>query len=266
MVFFNNLDPTLLSIGPLELRWYGLMYVAAFLVVYFYARSRITKKKIDLTLPQLDTIMFWLTISMIIGARLFNVVFYNFSYFLSHPLEIFFIWQGGLSFFGGLIGMVIAACIMIKQMKVSFWKLADLFIVPLALGQALGRIGNFFNHELYGTITSLPWGVNFKTNIAGKFLPEVNALGDFVFRHPNQLYEVGYDLVIFFILFTLRNKGYLPGSLFAIFLMLYGVFRFITEFFRTDDPIALGLTIGQFFNILTFIVGGAVLYLLYRKK
>ena len=249
MVFFHNLDPVLLNLGFAQIKWYGLMYVIAFLVTYFYVRSAVKHKKFGnkLTLDDVDVLMGWLVVALIVGARIFEVLFYAPSFYFSHPAEIIAVWHGGLSFHGGLLGMLIATWIFCRKKKISILEMADILIVPLALGQALGRIGNFINGELVGRITSLPWGVNFGG--------ETNSFGQSVFRHPSQLYEVFYDLVIFSVLFAIRNKKLPRGYLFGWFLILYSVFRFFTEFVREPEVMLGPLTLGQWFNIPMLVAG-----------
>lgn len=257
MVFYHNLDPVLLNLGAVQIKWYGLMYVIAFLVTYFYVRAAVKQKKFGkkLTLDDVDVLMLWLVIALIVGARLFEVLFYNPSFYFSHPAEIFAVWHGGLSFHGGLLGMLLATWLFCRKKKISLLELTDILIVPLAIGQALGRIGNFINGELVGRITSLPWGVNFGG--------ETNAAGASVFRHPSQLYEVFYNVVIFGILFTLRNKKLPKGYLFGWFLTLYSVFRFATEFVREPEVMLGPLTLGQWFNIPMFVAG---IWMLWKLK
>lgn len=249
MVFFHNINPVLLDFGPFEIRWYGLMYVFAFLFVWWYL-----KKFSKLNEEQIDGFLTWLTIALIVGARLFAVLFWDFDYYSQHPLEIFAFWKGGLSFHGGLLAMFLTAIWLCKKHNIHLLNFADIAIVPLALGQMFGRIGNFINGELYGVATSLPWGVNFHN--------EVDALGNFVFRHPNQLYEASYDLVIFAILWSLKDKRKKDGFLFGLFLVMYAVFRTLTEFIRAPEGMLGPLTISQVFNIPMFIAG---LWLLLRK-
>lgn len=250
MVFYHSLDPVLFGIGPVQIHWYALMYVFSFIIVYFYVRSAVRHGKLGLSLDDVDTLMVVLTVAMILGARLFVVVLYNPSYYFSNPLEIPAVWHGGLSFHGGLVGMVLAGYLFARKKKISFLRLCDIFIVPLALAQALGRIGNFINGELYGTITSLPWGVKFPA-----------AEG---FRHPSQLYEALYDLVIFSFLFVQRNKRYADGVLLSWFLILYPLFRFMTEFVRVPEVMVGPLTLGQVLNIPMFLFGIGLL--VYIKK
>jgi phosphatidylglycerol:prolipoprotein diacylglycerol transferase len=231
--------------------------------VYWYARVRIRKQKTNITVDQLDSILLWLTISMIIGARIFEVVFWQWSYYSQNLIKIFAIWEGGLSFHGGLVAITLATILLCRRYNISVLHVADLIVVPVALGQGLGRFGNFFNHELVGKISTLPWAVNFKVWVAGTFVSEVDSLGNAVFRHPNQLYEAGYNIVIFLILYFLRDKFPKQGTLFALFLVLYAIFRFFTEFLRVGEPTYGGLTVGQLFNVLMLGIGA---YMLYRSK
>ncbi|MBI4140868.1 prolipoprotein diacylglyceryl transferase [Candidatus Woesearchaeota archaeon] len=255
MVFFHNINPVIVQLGPVEIRWYGLMYVFAFLFALWYVKKASKEGKIKLDDEQIDNFFVWLTVALIVGARLFAVVFWDFSYYAQHPLEIFAFWKGGLSFHGGLVGVIVAAFLLCRKHNISFLHLADIFIVPLALGQAFGRIGNFINGELYGIPTLLPWGVN--------FFNEVDAVGNFVFRHPSQLYEVLYDVAIFIFLWLLKDKKLKNGFLFATFLLLYAVFRTLTEFIRVPEGMIGPLTISQAFNIPMFVAG---LWLLLRRK
>ncbi len=249
MVFFHNINPTIFELGPFEIRWYGLMYVFAFLFVLWYV-----KKYSKLSDDQIDSFFVWLTVALIVGARLFAVLFWDFSYYTQHPIEIFMFWTGGLSFHGALFAMFLTFVWLCKKYNTKLLQLADVFIVPLALGQVFGRIGNFINGELYGVPTLLPWGVNFHN--------ELNAFGNFVFRHPNQLYEAGYNIVIFSVLWFLKDKKLKNGFSFGLFLLLYAIFRTLTEFIRAPEGMFGPLTISQFFNIPMFVAG---VWLLLRK-
>ncbi|HLF55066.1 MAG TPA: prolipoprotein diacylglyceryl transferase [Candidatus Nanoarchaeia archaeon] len=240
------IDPTILHLGPLEIRWYGLMYVLAFFVTYYYCKKAIEQGKLKLTLQELDELLGLLVICMIIGARIFYALFYNPTYFISAPWKILYIWQGGLSFHGGLAGIVLAGLWFARKKKISFLHLADTLCVPLALGNAFGRIGNFINGELYGIATSLPWGVIFP-----------GAEGA---RHPTQLYEAAYNVLIFGILYSQRNKQWKDGQLFGLFLILYAIFRFSVEFIK-DLPSYGILTMGQWLTIPLLLIG----IWLYRK-
>lgn len=256
MAFYHTINPVLLHLGPLEIRWYGVMYALSFLFVYWYIKKASREQKISLTETQIDSFLLWLTISMLFGARLFSVLFWDFTYYMQHPIQILAFWNGGLSFHGGFSGVLVASLFLCRKHKIPLLHFADVIIVPLALAQALGRIGNFINGELYGVPTTLPWAVNFGG--------EINATGNPVFRHPNQVYEAGYDLLIFITLWQLKGKKYQSGTLFALFLLLYSVFRTLTEFIREPEGMVGPLTISQALNIPLFILGITILW--HNKK
>ena len=185
-MFVHDINPTIIDLGFFEIRWYGLMYVLGFFAVYYFGKKAIKEERLKISLKQLDDFLGVLVIAMIIGARLFYFLFYDLNALIQKPLEFFFIWQGGLSFHGGFFGILLAAYLFARKHSTSVWKLGDIFAAPLALGNAFGRIGNFINGEIYGIQTSLPWGVVF---------PSAEGA-----RHPTQLYEAGYNLLIFGIL------------------------------------------------------------------
>lgn len=236
----HNLSPVLLDLpGPLEIRWYGIMYILAFFITYYYCRSEIRQGHLKITEKQLDNYLGLSVISMILGARLFYALFYNPSYFLAQPWKIIAVWEGGLSFHGGVAGIVLATLYFVRKHHIRFLHFADILVIPLALGNALGRMGNFINAEIYGRVTTLPWGVLF---------PGVEGM-----RHPTQLYAVLYNVIIFGILFAYRRK-LKTGQTFGLFLILYSVFRFVNEIFK--DMIFHGpLTMGQWLTIPLLFVG-----------
>lgn len=244
----HTLNPTLFNIGPLEIRWYGIMYLLGFFAVRTYVKRRIEQGKLKLTVKELDDFMGALVLALIIGARLGYALFYNPSYFITAPWKILYIWEGGLSFHGGFIGVLAYSIWFARAKKINFLQLADTFIAPLALANAFGRIGNFINGELYGIATNLPWGVLF---------PGVTEP-----RHPTQLYEAGYNILIFAVLYSLRDKNWKPGTHFGLFMVLYSVFRFSVEFIK-DIPAYGPLTMGQWLNIPLFLAG---LYILLRDR
>jgi len=176
MLSYPHIDPTIVTLGPLQIRWYGIMYVLGFMASYLLVKYQIRKNRLNIEINRLNDLFLFLVIGLIIGARLGYCIFYNFSFYLIHPLKLLAIWEGGMSFHGGLIGVVISGYIYIKRHEVSFWQLADLLVVTAPIGLGLGRLGNFLNAELYGRVTTLPWGMIFPS--AGN-LP----------RHPSQLYE-----------------------------------------------------------------------------
>src|SRR3989338_3032862 len=256
-MFVHNINPTILHLGPLEIRWYGVMYVLAFLAVYYFAKSAIKQGKLKLTEKQLDDLLGLLVISMIVGARLFYAIFYNPTHFLDKPWEILYVWQGGLSFHGGFIAMLLAAWWFCKKHSLRLLQLADIFCVPLALGNAFGRIGNFINGELYGIPTSLPWGIVFP----GTFEP----------RHPTQFYEAAYNIIIFAVLYFLSKKNLKEGTLLGIFIMIYSIFRFSVEFTKDCTSASsclpyFGLTTGQWLTVPLFLLGLGVVVWVQRKQ
>lgn len=250
MVFTHNIDPIFLHLGPLEIHYYGLIYVLDFIIAYFMLKYLIKKKEVSLTEDDLETFLLYAAIGVLIGSRIFYFLFYNFSVFLQNPFEIFRIWNGGMSFHGGLIGVIIMSLIFCKQYKKSFYELADIVVLPTAISLGLGRIGNFINGELYGRATTLSFGVDF---------------GDGILRHPSQLYESAKNFVIFGVLWTLKNKETLKrGTLFWTFVFLYGTLRFFIEFVREPDPqvgfVLFGfLTMGQILTGIMALLAASIL-------
>jgi phosphatidylglycerol:prolipoprotein diacylglycerol transferase len=251
------IDPILFEYGPVRLSWYGLMYVFGFLISYFLVLHQIKKKDFGLSKGEIENLYFYLIIGLAVGARLGYILFYNLNMYLEEPLEIFAIWHGGMSFHGGLIGVVFVGILFAWKNKKSFWKLADLLTVTAPLGLALGRIGNFINGELYGRTTSVPWGVVFP-------------LGGPLPRHPSQLYESALEgFVLFAILWRFKDKKIPEGGILPLFLIFYGIFRFLIEFFREPDA-QLGFILGPFSmgQVLCFlmILGGIGLYGFLKKR
>ncbi len=240
MLGYPTIDPVLLSVGPLQIRWYGLMYVLGFTAAYLLVVHQAKKFEWKPILRQLDDLNLALILGVILGGRLGYVLFYNPAHYLSHPFEIAAIWSGGMSFHGGCVGVLLAGWVYCRRTGLDFWTAADLFVVTVPVGLFFGRLGNFINGELYGRPTAVPWGMVFP---GGGPLP----------RHPSQLYEAALEgIVLFVILWTLKAKPWQQpkaplwphGTMLALFLTLYGLFRFVIEFFRQPDP-QLGLV---FFN------------------
>jgi phosphatidylglycerol:prolipoprotein diacylglycerol transferase len=262
MLAYPRIDPVIFSIGPLQVRWYGLMYVLGFLAAYLLVRYQARKFHWQKLEKHLDNLNLAIILGVILGGRLGYILFYNFEYYQHHPLEIFATWQGGMSFHGGCIGVLLAGLYYCRRKGLDYWKTADLYVVTVPIGLGLGRIGNFINGELYGRATDLPWGMIFP---GGGPLP----------RHPSQLYEVLLEgILLFAILWTVKGKPWRKnnpwphGSMLSLFLLLYGIFRFCVEFVREPDPqlgtIFLGMTMGQLLS-LGMIFCGLVLYGARRK-
>jgi phosphatidylglycerol---prolipoprotein diacylglyceryl transferase len=251
-----DLNPFILEWGPVRVTWYGLMYVLGFFLSYLIVRYRVRKKDFGISLAEAENLYFYLILGLIIGARLGYAIFYDPWAYLSRPLEIFAVWRGGMSFHGGAAGVVLVGILFCRRYRKSFWKLADLFIITVPIGLGLGRIGNFINGELYGRVTDVPWGMVFPN---GGPLP----------RHPSQLYESALEGgVLFLILWTLKDKKYPDGALLAIFLFLYGVFRFFVEFFREPDA-QLGFVLGPFSMgqvLCAFMIGAGIFLMIYLRR
>ena len=261
----GKLSPVIFQIGPLSLRYYGMMYVVAFGTVYVLARYRLrTEKRFGFSRQQLNDIMTAMIIGLVLGARIGYVLFYNLPYYISHPLEIFlpfdfsdgmrFVGIAGMSYHGGLIGVVSAALWYCRAHRLSFWEASDLFIPAIPLGYTFGRLGNFINSELYGRVT---------TRAIGMIFP--NAPGTSL-RHPTQLYEAFFEgIFLFTFLWFLRKKKLPSGGMMAIYLASYGTVRFCIEFFREPDA-QLGFVVGFFTmgQLLCFvmILSGAALFVL----
>lgn len=251
MIQYPSFNPDIIHIGPLTVRWYGLMYVLGFVASYLLVTVQIRKRKIAITGDFLESFYTVLILGLIVGARLGYILFYNLSFYIEHPLDMLAVSQGGMSFHGGLIGCLFAGIWYCKRKKRDPWLIADLVTVTAPIGLGLGRIGNFINGELYGRVTNVPWGMVFP---GGGPFP----------RHPSQLYEFFFEgIVLFAVLWILKNKVTKRGALAALFVLLYGVFRFCLEFFREPDP-QLGFVAGPFSmgQVLSFlmILAGAILF------
>ncbi|OGR19506.1 MAG: prolipoprotein diacylglyceryl transferase [Desulfobacterales bacterium GWB2_56_26] len=254
---FPEIDPVIFQIGPLAVRWYGLMYVLGFLASYYLVRRQIREFSYHRLNDHFENLNMVLILAVIVGGRLGYVLFYNLSYYLAHPLEILATWSGGMSFHGGCIAALLGGWLYCRIKALDFWKTADIYTATIPIGLGLGRIGNFINGELYGRVTDVPWAMVFP---GGGPLP----------RHPSQLYESLLEgLLLFTVLWTLRRKPWQNnrlwphGSIFALFLSGYGCIRIIVEGFREPDQqigYLLGfLTMGQVLSG-AMVIGGLVIW------
>ena len=254
---FPTIDPVIFSLGPLQVRWYGLMYVLGFAATYVLVQKQIRKFSYKELEPWFENLNLVLILSVVIGGRLGYVLFYNFSYYLQHPLEIPATWTGGMSFHGACLGVMLGGWLYVRKKKLEYWKCADLYAVTIPIGLGLGRLGNFINGELYGRASSVPWAMVFP---GGGPQP----------RHPSQLYEMLLEgLLLFTLLWALkgkpwkRNKYWPHGSMTALFLIGYGCVRMFVELFRQPDQhigFLLGsITMGQLLSSL-MILGGIFLW------
>jgi len=252
MLSYPQFDPVAVRIGPVAVHWYGLMYLLAFGLVWLLGRWRIARGMTTLTLRNLEDLIFYGVLGVVVGGRLGYVLFYKPGHYAAHPLDIFHLWEGGMSFHGGLIGVVLVLLWFARSRKLSKLELGD-FVVPLIpLGLAAGRLGNFINGELWGRPSDLPWAMVF---------PQT---GDGIARHPSQLYEMGLEgFALFALVWWFARKPRPAGQVSAVFLMGYGVFRFLVEFSREPDDflglLTAGLSMGQWLS-LPMVVAGAALF------
>ena len=254
-MFINNFDPVAIQIFSIEIRWYSLAYIFGILIGWLYCKKILIKDK---NISKLfDDLISYLIIGIILGGRLGYVIFYNLEYFSNNPIEILMIWQGGMSFHGGLLGVLASTIIYAKKHNVNKFIFLDLIAGSAPIGIFLGRVANFVNSELYGRETDILWSVIF-TKI------------DNITRHPSQIYEALLEgVILFFILFFFIKKNYLlkPGLISSLFLIFYSLFRFLVEFFRVPDEqvgfIYLNLTIGQIISLIFLSFG---FYLFFIKK
>ena len=265
MLIHPQFDPVAVKLGPLSIHWYGVMYLLAFLQFWWLGRRRIrTHAQLvtdGWTVEQLDDLLFYGVLGVILGGRLGEILFYAPGYYLSHPLEIFAVWKGGMSFHGGFLGVLAAMLFASWKMKRSWLAITD-FIAPLVpLGQAIGRIGNFINGELWGRVSdpSLPWAMVF---------PQA---GDLQPRHPSQLYQAGLEgLLLFVILWVFSSKPRPRGAVSGVFLIGYGGFRFIAEYFRQPDAGIFGISevvsMGQWLSLPMILAGIAMIFQAYRRQ
>ncbi len=247
-MFYHNISPVLFHIFGLEVRYYGLFYLLGFVIAYFFMKFLAKERKLDLKKEEILDFLFYILIGGIIGARI-GYVLSHLSSYVENPLSALYIWQGGLAFHGGLIGALIVALFFCKKKKISFYKLADITVIPFSLGIVLVRLANFTNGELYGRITDVAWAVKFK-GVEG-------------FRHPSQIYASIKGLAIFLILFLTRNKKHKDGYIFWLFITLYGLFRFFVEFYREQIYLFLGISFTQILSIIMFLVG---IYFVFKKR
>ena len=254
-MFTNNFDPVAFQIFSLEIRWYSLSYIFGIILGWFYCKKFLIKDKKIVNL--FDDLITYLIIGIIIGGRLGYIIFYNPIYYSKNLIEIFMIWNGGMSFHGGVLGTIIATYIFGKKNNINYYIFLDLIAMSAPIGIFLGRISNFINSELYGRQTDIFWAVIFK---------KIDNLS----RHPSQIYEAFFEGIILFILLNFVFKKYFfksPGIISSIFIIFYSLFRFLIEFTREPDAqlgfIFLNFTLGQIISIIFFIAG---LSLYYKKN
>ena len=259
MLVHPQFDPVAIAIGPIAIRWYGLMYLVAFMLFMWLGRIRARRMVLSGWIPRdIDDLLFFGVLGVILGGRLGYVLFYKPAYYLANPLEILAVWQGGMSFHGGFLGVLIAVWFYARHSERRWLDVTD-FIAPLVpLGLAAGRMGNFINAELVGRVTTGPWAMVF---------PNVDNLP----RHPSQLYQFALEgLALFALLWWYSSKPRPAGAVSGAFLLGYGVFRFLAEFGRQPDDflglLTLGLSMGQWLSLPMILAGGAFLGWAYRRS
>jgi phosphatidylglycerol:prolipoprotein diacylglycerol transferase len=266
----EHISPVLFQVGPVKVQYYGLMYIVAFAVTYMLVMVRLKRHEVQtITTDQVQSLFTAMVIGLLVGARIGYVLFYNFSYYLRHPLEIVLPFDfsngmaytgiAGMSFHGGLIGVIMAVWLYIRKAKIDFFQAADLIVPAIPLGYTFGRVGNFINGELYGRVTLKPWGMYFPT-------APTNAL-----RHPSQLYEAFFEgIFLFGILWFLRKHVRTSGAMLALYLIGYGLVRFAIEFFRQPDShlgfVMLRFSMGQILCALMILAGLILLVYLGRRQ
>jgi phosphatidylglycerol---prolipoprotein diacylglyceryl transferase len=262
MLMYPQIDPVALRLGPLAIHWYGITYLVAFGLFLLLALRRLHHEPfVSVRGPgawsrkDIEDMLFFGVLGVVIGGRLGYCLFYKPGYYLSHPLEIFFVWQGGMSFHGGMLGVIVSQVLFARAREKPFWQVMDFAAPCVPLGLAAGRVGNFINGELWGRAAdpSLPWAMVFPQS------------GSMVPRHPSQLYQFLLEgVLLFLILWLYGRRPRKPAQVAAVFLMGYGVLRFIAEFFREPDAhlglLSLGLSMGQWLCI-PMILAGLLLWL-----
>ena len=252
MLIHPDFNPVAISIGPLSVRWYGIMYLVGFALFFFLARYRARRDSWrGASYELIDDLLFYGVLGVVLGGRLGYVLFYKPGYYLAHPVEIFSVWQGGMSFHGGLLGVLVAVWLAARKHGLPYLAVTDFIAPMMPCGLAAGRLGNFINGELWGRVTDVPWGMVFRG--AGP-LP----------RHPSQLYEFALEGLVLFVWLWIYSARKRPlGAVSAMFLIGYGCLRFIAEYFREPDDflglLALGMSMGQWLSLPMIAIGAGML-------
>lgn len=265
----EHITPYIFRIGQFEVRYYGLMYIVAFAVVYVLSFYRLKHEDYGYNRDAVENYFVWAILGLMIGARLGYVIFYNFTYYAAHPLEtvlpfsftggFHFTGLAGMSYHGGLIGVIAGTALFCRKYKIKFWQFVDFLIPSIPLGYTFGRIGNFINGELYGRITDVSWGMYFPSDMSNRL------------RHPSQLYEAFFEgIFLFLILWSIRKRRLFDGFFLGLYIIGYGTVRFFIEFVREPDShigYFFGLvTLGQILCLCMVLTGAGILLLRKGKK
>lgn len=257
MISYPDIDPVIVALGPLKIRWYGMMYLLGFLAAYLLGRFRARRKNSPVAPSQVEDLIFSAALGAVLGGRVGYVLFYGFERLLQEPLWLFKVWEGGMSFHGGLLGVFVALIIYARKINCTLGALCD-FVAPLApIGLGFGRLANFINAELYGRVTDVPWAMVFPTDPSG--LP----------RHPSQLYQFALEgLLLFAVVWWYARRPRPDWTVTGVFLCVYGGARYIVEFFREPDA-ALAfdwVTRGQLLSLPMIILGVAMVLIPLRRR
>ena len=259
-MFVHNLDPVFLDLGIISIRWYSLAYIIGIILGWWLGKKIILRlnihQNINISLNKFDDLVTYLVISIILGGRVGYIIFYNLQFYIENPIEILKIWQGGMSFHGGLVGVILGTYLFCKRNNIQIFATLDVIACVAPIGLFFGRVANFINGELYGKITTIYWGIIF---------PKIDGFT----RHPSQLYEAILEGLVLFIILNkiIMKKNYVLGTCSYMFLILYGSFRIFAEIFREPD-LQIGylfnvLSMGTFLSILMIVIG---IILFYFKK
>ncbi|MET0119794.1 MAG: prolipoprotein diacylglyceryl transferase [Candidatus Thiodiazotropha sp. 6PLUC9] len=273
MLTYPDIEPVLLTLGSVNIYWYGVMYIIGFFGGWWLGRVRVGKPGIVWSAPQVDDIVFYIVLGVVLGGRVGYLLFYDLESFLGNPLIIFMVWEGGMAFHGGLVGVLLAMWFFAHKEGHTFFDATD-FIAPLVtIGLGAGRLGNFINAELWGGVTNLPWGMRVPCVEADSLCARLGLSPDAVYSppvHPNQLYEFLLEgVLLFLILWIFSSKARPRMAVSGLFLICYGIFRFGIEFVRMPDLhigyLAFGwLTMGQLLSLPMVLFGILLFYLAYR--
>ena len=258
---FPQISPIMFSLGPLDIRWYSMAYLFGIIIGWILLNHNVKKYDLKLSKENVEDLVFYITLGIVIGGRLGYVIFYGGAAFWMNPLQVFEVWKGGMSFHGGVLGVIVATYLFARKINYKFLALTDLIVLYAPIGLFLGRLANFVNDELWGRVTDVAWAVRFPN---GGYLP----------RHPSQLYEAFFEGIVMFCLLNFlwryEKVRKMQGCVSALFVLLYGIFRISMEQFREPD-IQMGyfftyFTMGQILSLPLIILGASVLFYIFKKQ